>query len=121
MIRYIRLKNLRVHALVGCIPGEREERRTLEVDVELKVKLGFTQEGDDDLSRSVDYRKIRSMANDLAYEREFSLVETYADMLAMRLADMEHVTKARVIVRKPGALPGREIPEIEAVWKREDD
>lgn len=95
------MRGLRIDAEVGLYPHERGRRQPLIVDVELDLAPGEVRR----LRDTVDYDRVVGAAKAIAAEGHVELVETYAARLAEACLAEPRVTRARVRVDKPDAVP----------------
>jgi 7,8-dihydroneopterin aldolase/epimerase/oxygenase len=87
-------------AEIGVYPHERGRAQALEVDVELDVAMAHAER----LADTLNYETIAEAARRVAETGHMALVETFAERLAEVLLADARVSRARVRVRKPGAL-----------------
>ena len=92
---------LKVQAEIGVYKHEIGRVQPLVVDVELDVPTA----GADRLSETLNYETILDAARDIAGQGHIELVETFAERLARACLADARVTRARVRVEKPLALP----------------
>ena len=118
----IRVEDLRVDCLIGCLDPER--RKAQEIRIDLRLSLDATPAADaDDLSRTRDYAALAREVTFILREGRFQLLETASRFLLrylmLPLLDDDPrppVLSAAVAITKFGALPGdaRARVEIEA-------
>ncbi len=95
------LANMVFQARHGVNDWEKAEAQRFEVDVELAVD---TQEAglDDDLAKTVDYRRVYETTREIVESRSFNLIEALAEAIAGAiLGGQELVREVVVRVRKP--------------------
>jgi dihydroneopterin aldolase len=95
----IELRGLRVLALCGVLPEERERVQPFEVDLDVAVDLRAAGETDD-LARTVDYGRLCADVDDLARREQFALLERFAQRIADVVLADALVTGVTVSVRK---------------------
>ena len=85
----------------GVNEWEKAEDQRFEVDVELV--LDVQQAGlDDDLTRTVDYRRVYEAVRQIVVSKTFNLLEALAEAIAHEvLAEQQSVDEVVVRVRKP--------------------
>ncbi len=96
----IRLKNITFYAHHGYYQAERELGQKFEVDIEITTDLSEPAL-EDDLKKTMDYRKIFQIAKETFEENEFHLIETIAERMATRILNVNNVQAVRIWVRKP--------------------
>lgn len=110
----IGLKNLRVDCVVGIYDFERTGEQPLFVDVE--VDAPFDPAADSEhVDSTVDYDHLAKLLTDLAVERRYQLIETFArDALDAILERWASVAAARIEIRKPQAVPAADASFVRA-------
>ncbi len=105
MIGTTGLQGLRVECIVGIHPPERETPQSVLFDIDLDYDVAAAATGDA-IGAAVDYTIVASQVTRLAERRQFRLIETMAvEAAAMLLAQFPQVTRVRIEVRKPAAVP----------------
>jgi 7,8-dihydroneopterin aldolase/epimerase/oxygenase len=105
MIGTAGVKGLRIDAVVGILPHEREAPQPLSVDVEVDYDFApaAASEG---IADAVDYAKLASELSALIQARKFLLIETLAEEAARWVLEQHPSVRAvRLEVRKPEAVP----------------
>ena len=95
----IELRGLRVLAVCGALPEERERPQPFEVDVDIDVDLGPAG-GSDALADTVDYGGLARAAARVAAEGRFTLMERLAERIAEEAGADARVESVTVAVRK---------------------
>ncbi|MBJ7449999.1 MAG: dihydroneopterin aldolase [Parachlamydiales bacterium] len=105
------------HHLIKCIIGihhhERVKKQTLYVDIEVKADISACAEKDCITSAPVDYTALAKLACDLAHEKRYQLVETFAIDLVNALFDQFPIEWAKVVIKKPMAISSAKHAKIE--------
>jgi dihydroneopterin aldolase len=100
----IRIRNLRVHTVIGTYEWERSAPRELRVNVAI-TPADESAAQSDDLAEAVDYAALGEKIIALGETSRFALIEKFAaEVLQLTLAQ-PRVRTAEVEVVKPGALP----------------
>ena len=86
-------------AAIGVTPEERTMRQRLSVDVEVTTDVRKAAETDS-LKDALDYAEIVRMVVELAGQRDFHLIETFAELIAGRVLSELKGDTVRVVVRK---------------------
>lgn len=95
------LAGMAFQARHGVNDSEKTEPQRFEVDVELELDLGPAGVGDD-LTRTVDYRRVYETTRQIVESRTFDLIEALAEAIAHEvLRDHERIGSVVVRVRKP--------------------
>jgi FolB domain-containing protein len=115
----IRIRNLRLHGIVGALPHERHVPQPIIVNAELhctNVTGGIT----DELPDTVDYAALCDDFARVVAEHPDQLLESLANrLLRIAVAD-ERVVRARLAVAKPQAIANAETVEVELFGSRKD-
>ena len=100
MVDAIELRGLRLSAIVGVLPHEREQPQPLELDLDVQVDLGAAGQSDA-LEDTVDYGALCDAAEDIVAHSAFGLLEALAEHVATAvLARDERIEAVTVAVRK---------------------
>jgi 7,8-dihydroneopterin aldolase/epimerase/oxygenase len=99
------LRGLAIETTIGFIDWERLVKQTVVIDLELPVDCARAAK-DDDVTDTVDYKKIAKRTIAFVSESQFKLVETLAHKLAMTLLDEFDLAWVKLSVNKPGAISG---------------
>ena len=86
----IELRGLRLTAVVGVLPEERERAQPLELDLDVVVDLRTAGESDD-LADTVDYGALCELLQALVLGDQPLLLERLAERIAAAIADFEAV------------------------------
>lgn len=108
----IRLKNMRLLAIIGVNSWERTERQAVVVNAEIEFD-GSRAAVTDSLEDTLDYRTISKKIVQLVETSEFFLVEKLADQILKSVLDTPKVLRARVEVDKPFAIKCAESTSVE--------
>ena len=108
----IRVKNLRLRALIGVNPWERTEKQAVVVNAELEFD-GSAAVLSDDIKETIDYRTISKRIIDHVEASEYQLIEALAGNLLRIAMEDPRVTRARVEVDKPNAIKSADSTSVE--------
>jgi dihydroneopterin aldolase len=95
----IELRGLRVRALVGVLPEERERVQPLEIDLDLHIDIDAAARSDD-LADTVDYGAVCADVEALCASLRPQLLEVLAARIASVVLDRTGVAAVDVAVRK---------------------
>jgi 7,8-dihydroneopterin aldolase/epimerase/oxygenase len=113
------LEGYRVRCIIGVHEAERREERELLVD--LKIACDWSSCVRSDLVKdAVDYENLARICSELARERKFRLLESYAHEVLCRLAELYPLLWASIRIRKPGALANLDASFVELSFSREE-
>lgn len=116
----IRVKNLRLRAIVGINPWERTEKQSVIVNAEIEFD-GDAASRSDDIGDTIDYRNISRRLTDYVENSQCQLLETLAGNLLRLIMEEPRVQSARVEVDKPNALRSADSTSIEVSAVRHGD
>jgi dihydroneopterin aldolase len=97
------LRGLTAECIIGFIDWERRVRQTVVLDLELPVDCRRAA-ASDDVSDTVDYKKVAKRVLAYIEASEFKLVETLAHRLALLLLEEFGLEWVRISLNKPGAI-----------------
>jgi dihydroneopterin aldolase len=96
----IELRGLRLRAVVGVLEWERRVAQPLELDLDVRLDLAAAG-ASDDLRDTVDYGRLCQIAEQVATDGGFLLLEALAEQVAGAvLAADARISSATVAVRK---------------------
>ena len=104
MIGTIYVEGLEIECIIGIHPEERENPQLILVDAELDRDFApaASSENVDD---TVDYVDLAAALTEMAVERQYQLLETYAEEAAGMMLDRFGGQRSAVKVMKPAAVP----------------
>jgi len=113
----IRIKNLRLRALIGLYEWERKAKQEVVVNVEFEFD-GEKAARTDAIDDSIDYKALTKKIIAEVEESQFQLLEALSNhVLNLVMAD-SRVKRARVEIDKPGALRFAESVSVVATAER---
>jgi dihydroneopterin aldolase len=95
----IELRGLRVRAVCGVLPEERERSQPFEFDIDVYTDLADAA-ASDDLADTVDYGTLCALVAGIADNERFELLERFAGRVAEALLATGPVDAVTVVVRK---------------------
>jgi dihydroneopterin aldolase len=95
----IELRGLRVRAVCGVLPEERERSQPFEFDIDVYTDLADAA-ASDDLADTVDYGMLCALVAGIADNERFELLERFAGRVAEALLATGPVDAVTVVVRK---------------------
>ena len=97
------LRGLTAECVIGFIDWERRVKQTVVVDLELPVDCRQAAMSDD-VTDTVDYKKVSKRVLAFIEASEFKLVETLAQRLALLILEEFTIEWIRLSINKPGAI-----------------
>jgi len=99
------LHGLEIECIIGFIEWERRIKQTIVVDIELPTDCSRAAETDD-VTNTVDYKRVAKRLIAFVEASDFKLVETLAHRAAMIVLEEFSLPWVRISVNKPGAIRG---------------
>jgi dihydroneopterin aldolase len=97
------ISELMIQTHIGIHAWEHHIRRPLLLDIELGADVREAA-ATDAIRDAVDYKAVCDSLLALAEERQFQLLETFAETAARRLFEQFPITSLRLRIGKPGAV-----------------
>jgi 7,8-dihydroneopterin aldolase/epimerase/oxygenase len=97
------LHGLTTECIIGFIDWERRVKQTVVLDIELPVDCARASLSDE-VSDTLDYKKVAKRVLAFVESSEFQLVETLAHRLALLILAEFSIEWVRVSLNKPGAI-----------------
>jgi dihydroneopterin aldolase len=97
------LHGLTTECIIGFIDWERRVRQTVVLDIELPVDCRHASLTDE-VTDTLDYKKVAKQVLAFVAASEFKLVETLAHRVALLILEEFGVEWVRVTLNKPGAI-----------------
>lgn len=99
------IADLSIDCIVGILPHERVAEQPLWLDVELDLDFGPAAQSES-VAFTVDYAAVSMALIDHIRHKQYQLVETLAvDCCQLILAAHPRVTRVKITVKKPAAVP----------------
>ena len=98
------LRDLRVDAIIGVYPQEREWRQPLRFDLDLYVDTRPAGRSDE-LADALDYSAVAERVQDIARDAQARLIEHLAQRVATALLAEFPLQAVTVTLTKPNAVP----------------
>tara|TARA_R110000823_G_scaffold195624_5_gene326924 strand:+ start:2003 stop:2359 length:357 start_codon:yes stop_codon:yes gene_type:complete len=98
------ISGLRIDALIGIHPWERNMRQTLVLDLEMAWDTGRAAISDG-IQDALDYAAVSERVIRLVRASEYHLIESLAEEVARVVREEFAVSWLRVDIAKPGAVP----------------
>ena len=99
------LHGLTTECVIGFIDWERRVKQTVVLDIELPVDCRHASLSDE-VTDTLDYKKVAKQVLAFVAASEFKLVETLAHRMALLLLAEFGIAWVRLTINKPGAIRG---------------
>jgi dihydroneopterin aldolase len=119
MLSKIFLNNLSLITSVGESDAEKELKQKIKVNVELTLDLTLAAKTDD-LSYTIDYRKVYELLKEVAQARKYNLIEALANSFIDALLEFsEKIEEVKVEVKKENPPGDMVLDYVSCVmWRR---
>lgn len=97
------INNLKVNAIVGIHPHEREKKQTLLLSVSFKYDAAAAIESDN-IINAFDYENLSNEIIRTSENSSFNLIESLADKILKTVASHKEITEIYITLTKPGAI-----------------
>lgn len=101
----IYLRDLEVETIIGVYAWEQRIRRRLRFDIELGTDTRVAAHSGD-IKDTIDYGAVAECIRGIASREPHVLLESLAEEIAQTLLDRFGSRSIRLVVGKPGAIPG---------------
>ena len=108
----LRITNLKLRTVVGIYEWEKQTRQDIIINVEIEFD-GEKAVETDNISHSVDYKKINKEIISTVENKQYNLIERICGDVSEIIMRNEKVIRATVRVDKPGALRFTESVSVE--------
>lgn len=113
------ISDFTIQTHIGVHAWEHYIRRPLVLDLELGAAI-HDAAASDHIRDAVDYKAVCDALETLVQERQFQLLETFAEAAARRLFADFPISTLRLTVGKPGAVPAARTVGVKIYRTRED-
>jgi len=113
----IRIKNLRLRAIIGIFDWEREHKQDLILNLRLTFD-GSQAAASDRIEDTLDYKKLNKRIIAHVEASQFFLLEKLAQSVLELAMEDNRVAEARVEIDKPGALRFADSVSVECEGRR---
>lgn len=104
MLGIIGIEHHRVQCVIGIYAIERAQSQ--EIFIDLKVESEFSKcVKTDSVEDTISYVDLAAICTQLAHEKQYQLLETYASDVLKTLLDRFKINWAWIKIKKPAAIP----------------
>ena len=100
----IRIENLRLRTIVGIFDWEKKNLQEVVINVEVEIDCPDPSAIGDDISATLDYKKMNKKIIKFVEDGNFNLLETMAGGITKIVLEDDKALAVTVRVDKPGAL-----------------
>lgn len=112
------IEDYKIHCVIGAHPHERGQAQELLVDIEMRCNFAESVQTDS-IADTVDYEKVCAVCQELAQNRRYHLLETFAYEALHAILDAFPLIWVKIRVKKKQALPLANFAIIELEKGRE--
>ena len=98
----VRINNMKFFAYHGVHPEEKSQGQTFEVDIDVSTSLKVAATSDD-LTTSLDYSVLFTIAKEEMFRHKYDLIETVAEKIARKVLLLNGALSTTIRIRKPNA------------------
>ena len=113
------LRGLEVETIIGIHAWEQRAPRPLILDLEMGTDIREAASSDR-LRDALDYAAVHAAVAKFVSETQVGLLETLAERLSRQLFQQFPILSLRLVINKPGAVPGVKAMGVEIERRRED-
>ncbi len=97
------IEKLRVDAIIGVYPNERDTKQPLVLDINMSYETSQAV-ASDNLKYALDYHQVCKDINTFVSESSYQLIETLAEAIAQNILKIKGVIDVKIKLSKPNAL-----------------
>lgn len=97
------IEKLKVDAIIGVYPIEREVKQPLIIDIEMSYDASQAM-ASDNLKYALDYHQICKDVHAFVGKSSYQLIEALSEAIAQKILRDERVKEVKVTLSKPNAL-----------------
>ncbi|MBN2725583.1 MAG: dihydroneopterin aldolase [Deltaproteobacteria bacterium] len=120
MLLTIGLTGIHLEGFVGCLPEERINPVSIELDINMSVATEITDSQDSDkLENTLDYRLVLGEMKKTIKSRHFTTIENLSAVLGTNIFRMDsRIIRLKLRLKKLGVLPNGVVPWVETEVER---
>ena len=100
---FVKVKGLKVKAVIGVFDWEREIEQPLLIDVSMATDISKAGKSDD-IKDAINYKEICDDITELCQQTKAMLIERLAELIAEHILTKYNTTQVEVSVAKPTAI-----------------
>lgn len=115
MMARIGFDALSISCIIGVYPEERRVEQNIIVDLRVAHDIATCVQ-EDDVSKTLCYAELARLCEQLAKNRKFKLLETFAAEAVDQIIKAYGQRYVWIRIRKPNALPSASATVVEVTW-----
>lgn len=100
---FVKVKGLKVKAVIGVFDWEREVEQPLLIDVSMATDISKAGKSDD-IKDAINYKEVCDDITELCQQTKAMLIERLAELIAEHILTKYNTTQVEVSVAKPTAI-----------------
>ncbi len=108
----IGFERYKINCVIGTLAYERQHPQELIIDLNVEANITLAA-ASDALSDTISYVILAQMCEQIALKGQFHLLEAFAATVLESLFATFTIRKAKILVRKPGAIAGADNAFVE--------
>ena len=100
---FVKVKGLKVKAVIGVFDWEREIEQPLLIDVSMATDISKAGKSDD-IKDAINYKEVCDDITELCQQTKAMLIERLAELIAEHILTKYNTTQVEVSVAKPTAI-----------------
>ena len=109
---FVKIKGLKVNAVIGVFDGERAIEQPLLIDVTMATDISKAGKSDD-INDAINYKEVCDDITELCQQTKALLIERLAELIAVHILSKYNTTQVEVSVAKPTAIKAAEAVAVQ--------
>ena len=111
---FVKVKGLKVKAVIGVFDWEREIEQPLLIDVSMATDISKAGKSDD-IKDAINYKEVCDDITELCQQTKAMLIERLAELIAEHILTKYNTTQVEVSVAKPTAIKEADAVAVQIV------
>ena len=109
---FVKIKGLKVNAVIGVFDWERAIEQPLLIDVSIATDISEAGKSDD-INDAINYKEVCDDITELCQQTKALLIERLAELIAAHILSKYNTTQVEVSVAKPTAIKAAEAVAVQ--------
>ena len=109
---FVKIKGLKVNAVIGVFDWERAIEQPLLIDVTMATDISKAGKSDD-INDAINYKEVCDDITELCQQTKALLIERLAELIAAHILSKYNTTQVEVSVAKPTAIKAAEAVAVQ--------
>lgn len=109
---FVKIKGLKVNAVIGVFDWERAIEQPLLIDVSMATDISEAGKSDD-INDAINYKEVCDDITELCQQTKALLIERLAELIAAHILSKYNTTQVEVSVAKPTAISAAEAVAVQ--------